>query len=268
MRDLLDLARMNRTDFSVHPSEIDLAEVAEDAVRRYQPQADSVRRRAPRGVGRLRARDRRRRPRAPDRLEPRRERAAADAARRRGARRHRTRRAARRGHRPGPRGRRPPRAFERFYLHERYGRERPVGTGLGLAIVKELTVAMGGTVSVESVPGELTAFTVRLAKPRARSLSRVISIDDVERGRANDRRPRAPHASAARDALGAARRRGVPQGGALPAHRLVQGSRRAQPDRGADATRSGRAASSRSRPATTRRRSRGRRARRASTRSS
>jgi two-component system, OmpR family, sensor histidine kinase BaeS len=58
-----------------------------------------------------------------------------------------------------------PRAFERFYLHERYGRERPVGTGLGLAIVKELTVAMGGTVSVESVPGELTAFTVRLAKP-------------------------------------------------------------------------------------------------------
>mgnify|MGYP002132604636 CR=1 FL=1 len=35
-------------------------------------------------------------------------------------------------------------AFERFYLHERYGRERPVGTGLGLAIVKELTQAMGG----------------------------------------------------------------------------------------------------------------------------
>ena len=40
-------------------------------------------------------------------------------------------------------------AFERFYLHERYGRERPVGTGLGLAIVKELTQAMGGTVEVE-----------------------------------------------------------------------------------------------------------------------
>src|SRR5207302_4458491 len=30
--DLLDLARMNRTDFSVHPTEIDLADVAEDAV--------------------------------------------------------------------------------------------------------------------------------------------------------------------------------------------------------------------------------------------
>ena len=37
--------RMNRTDFSVHPSEIDLAEVAEEAVRRYQPQADAIRRR-------------------------------------------------------------------------------------------------------------------------------------------------------------------------------------------------------------------------------
>jgi two-component system sensor histidine kinase BaeS len=57
------------------------------------------------------------------------------------------------------------RAFERFYLHERYGRERPVGTGLGLAIVKELTEAMGGTVSVESEPGRRTAFTVRLRVP-------------------------------------------------------------------------------------------------------
>ncbi len=56
-------------------------------------------------------------------------------------------------------------AFERFYLHERYGRERPVGTGLGLAIVKELIVAMGGSVEVTSEPGRLTAFTVRLATP-------------------------------------------------------------------------------------------------------
>ena len=57
-------------------------------------------------------------------------------------------------------------AFERFYLHERYGRERPVGTGLGLALVKELTEAMGGTVQVESEPGRLTAFTVRLQTAR------------------------------------------------------------------------------------------------------
>jgi two-component system sensor histidine kinase BaeS len=57
-------------------------------------------------------------------------------------------------------------AFERFYLHERYGRERPVGTGLGLAIVKELALAMGGDVDVESRPGTLTVFTVRLGVPR------------------------------------------------------------------------------------------------------
>ena len=53
-------------------------------------------------------------------------------------------------------------AFERFYLHERYGLERKVGTGLGLAIVKELTQAMGGTVEVTSEPGRLTVFSVRL----------------------------------------------------------------------------------------------------------
>ena len=45
-RDLLDLARMNRTDFNVHNTEIDLAEVAEDAVRRYGKQAAELRRHA------------------------------------------------------------------------------------------------------------------------------------------------------------------------------------------------------------------------------
>ena len=54
------------------------------------------------------------------------------------------------------------RAFERFYLYSRYGRERPVGTGLGLAIVKELAQGMGGSVDASSAPGQLTVFTVRL----------------------------------------------------------------------------------------------------------
>ena len=58
-------------------------------------------------------------------------------------------------------------AFERFYLHERYGHERTVGTGLGLAIVKELTEAMGGVVEVASQPGRPTTFTVRFAVPLA-----------------------------------------------------------------------------------------------------
>jgi two-component system sensor histidine kinase BaeS len=163
--DLLDLARMNRTDFSVHNSQIDLAEVAEDAVRRYESQADAF------GVT-LGA--------AAAGPSP----AVADADRvlqvvsnlvenalrltpRGGEVRVVTAAGLLRVEDTGP-GLQPEErehAFERFYLHERYGRERPVGTGLGLAIVKELTEAMGGTVEVTSEPGRLTAFTVRFATP-------------------------------------------------------------------------------------------------------
>ncbi len=158
VRDLLDLARMNRTDFSVHNSEIDLAEVADDAVRRYQQQADGF------GVSLVAVSD----GPAP---------AVADADRvlqvvsnlvenalrmtpRGGEVRIVTAPGVLRIEDTGP-GLQPDErehAFERFYLHERYGRERTVGTGLGLAIVKELTEAMGGTVEVSSDPGRLTAF--------------------------------------------------------------------------------------------------------------
>lgn len=167
VHDLLDLARMNRTDFSVHNTEIDLAEVAEDAVRRYQQQADSfgvslqsvtygpalaigdadrvlqvvsnlvenaLRLTPPGGAVRVVA--------APGVLR------VEDTG-------------------PGLAEADTERAFERFYLHERYGLERQVGTGLGLAIVKELTQAMGGSVEVESRPGRLTVFTVRLGVPVA-----------------------------------------------------------------------------------------------------
>jgi len=171
VHDLLDLARMNRTDFSVHQSEIDLAEVAEDAVRRYQPQADAF------GVG-LSA--------VSDGSAP----AIGDADRvlqvvsnlvenalrltpQGGEVRVVTAPGLLRVEDTGPGledGDRE-RAFERFYLHERYGRERSVGTGLGLALVKELTEAMGGTVSVDSEPGLLTTFTIRLGTA-ARIVSR------------------------------------------------------------------------------------------------
>jgi signal transduction histidine kinase len=169
VRDLLDLARMNRTDFSVHNAEIDLGDVAEDAVRRYHQQADAF------GV-RLRA--------AVDGPAP----AIADADRVLQVVSNLVENALRltpaggevrvvagpgllrvEDTGPGLAAEDRARAFERFYLHERYGRERPVGTGLGLAIVKELTQAMGGRVEVESRPGELTIFTVHLQVPPVRA---------------------------------------------------------------------------------------------------
>jgi two-component system sensor histidine kinase BaeS len=163
--DLLDLARLNATGFSIHPTGIDLAEVAEDAVRRYEHQAESfgvslevvgerpapatadadrvlqvvsnlvenaLRLTPPGGEVRIVV--------APGRLQ------VEDTG-------------------PGLDQADCERAFDRFYLHSRYGHERPVGTGLGLAIVKELTQAMGGSVEVRSEPGRLTVFTVRLAVP-------------------------------------------------------------------------------------------------------
>ena len=165
VKDLLDLARMNKTDFSVHNTDIDLAEVVEDVCRRYeQPAADF-------GVT-LRAFTNGPAPAVADadrvlqvvsnlvenalRLTPAggEVRVVAEPGCLRvedtgpgldaGDREH---------------------AFERFYLHERYGHERPVGTGLGLAIVKELTLAMDGSVAVESRAGEPTVFTVRLGVP-------------------------------------------------------------------------------------------------------
>ncbi len=165
VRDLLDLARMNRTDFSVHNADIDLAEVVQDVSRRYQQAAAEF------GVT-LHA--------VTDGPAP----AVADADRvlqvvsnlvenalRLTPAGGEVRVVAQPGvlrvedTGPGLDASDRERAFERFYLHERYGRERPVGTGLGLAIVKELTHAMGGSVAVESRAGEPTVFTVRLGIP-------------------------------------------------------------------------------------------------------
>lgn len=54
------------------------------------------------------------------------------------------------------------RVFERFYRTDASRSRNTGGAGLGLAIVRALVEAMGGTITVESVVGEGSRFTVRL----------------------------------------------------------------------------------------------------------
>jgi two-component system sensor histidine kinase BaeS len=173
VRDLLDLARMNRSEFSVRDESVDLAEVGREAVARHEGAARSF------GVE-LRA----------DAVESW---VAADADRllqvasnlvenalretpSGGSVTVSARDAALAVADTGPGI--PPddlaHAFERFYLYDKYGKDRPVGSGLGLAIVAQLVRAMGGTVAVAS-DTHGTRFTVTL-RPETRG------VDDLEVG--------------------------------------------------------------------------------------
>ncbi|MBC7247215.1 MAG: PAS domain S-box protein [Actinobacteria bacterium] len=58
-----------------------------------------------------------------------------------------------------------PRIFERFYRLDRARSRETGGTGLGLSIVKHIAELHGWAVSVESVPGEGSAFFVRIERP-------------------------------------------------------------------------------------------------------
>jgi len=55
-----------------------------------------------------------------------------------------------------------PRLFERFYRVDKARSRKLGGTGLGLAIVKHIAQVHGGTVHVESTPGEGSEFEIRI----------------------------------------------------------------------------------------------------------
>lgn len=170
VRDLLELARMNRREFTVVRAPLDLAEIALEAVRRHEGDArgadialdavaggrapaegdfdrtlqvvsnlveNAIRSTPPGGTITVTA--------APGSVS------VADTG-------------------VGLAPEDVPHAFERFYLHDRNpdGRKK-IGSGLGLAIVKELVDRMGGQVAVESEVGRGTTFRVTL--PRGRALS-------------------------------------------------------------------------------------------------
>jgi len=162
VRDLLDLARMNRSEFSVREEPVDLAEIAREAVARHGSAA--------RGFGVTLAAD------AQESW------VSADYDRALQVASNLVENALREtpaGGRvtvsahdaqlvvadtgPGIPPDDVPRAFERFYLYDKIGRDRPVGSGLGLAIVKQLATAMGGDVRVESSPAG-TTFIVQLMR--------------------------------------------------------------------------------------------------------
>jgi two-component system sensor histidine kinase BaeS len=167
VQDLLQLARMNRSEFSVRSEPIDLAAAASEALQRYEATARAF------GV-RLEV--------VADGAAP----ATGDAERMLQVVSNLVENALRltpsggsvRIHAapgslivedtgPGLKADELPHAFERFYLTSRYRGERTVGTGLGLAIVKQLVEGMGGRVDVTSAPGLTTRFTVLLSVAEA-----------------------------------------------------------------------------------------------------
>jgi two-component system, OmpR family, sensor kinase len=165
--DLLDLARFGRSGFAVERRPVDLAAVSATAVERHRPRAlelgvtlTGTSARGSWGIG-----DEGRLLQATSNLIENALRmtpaggtveVVADAGR-----------IAVRDTGPGLADGDLPRAFDSFYLYNRYRSERAVGSGLGLAIVKELTAAMGGGVQAVRPPGGGAEFILTVPTARA-----------------------------------------------------------------------------------------------------
>jgi two-component system sensor histidine kinase BaeS len=160
--DLLDLARLQRSEFRVERAPVDMGDVARRAVERHRPRAvelgvrlESVADgRAP-GLG------------DPDRLVQAVSNLIENALRATPAGGGVEVRAqpgliAVSDTGPGLRAEDLEHAFDRFYLYDRYRSEPPAGSGLGLAIVRELVLRMDGQVDVDSAPGRGTVFTITI----------------------------------------------------------------------------------------------------------
>ena len=163
VRDLLDLARMNRREFVVHREQIDLGDVGREVVRRYEAEARAA------GVDldcsaespALALADQDRVLQIMSNLVENALRSTPSGGRVRVRAEAGLLVVEDTGVGLAPED--VPHTFERFYLHDRNpdGRAR-IGSGLGLAIVKELTERMGGSISVDSERGRGTIFLVRL----------------------------------------------------------------------------------------------------------
>jgi two-component system OmpR family sensor kinase len=160
VRDLLDLARMNRAEFSVRSEAVDLAEVAREAARRHEPTAREL------GVDLRAVAEEAWVTGDADRILQIASNLVENALRETPAGGSVT--VAVDGPRllvsdtgPGIPAADLTHAFVRFYLYDKIGRDRLIGSGLGLAIVRQLATALGGTVDVQSSPAG-TTFTVGL----------------------------------------------------------------------------------------------------------
>lgn len=70
--------------------------------------------------------------------------------------------------------------FEPFSQAEDGGRSKYKGTGLGMSIVKQLLDLMGGTIELQSAPGQGSTFTVRLRLPIEDAPAPVQEAGDAE----------------------------------------------------------------------------------------